>query len=101
MLNGSLLPECQPAESRRAQAINASGIIRPMAVVEIRGTAGKDVGCRWSPEGIGQAGVGFDHDDEIAGPADGKAELSVLHAKGRISGQYYGIPEEGAPAAKR
>ena len=74
------------AESRRAQAIHASGIIRPTTIGEPEGTAGKYVGCHWSPEGIGQAGAGFDHDDEIAGPADGKAELSRLDAKGCITG---------------
>ena len=54
--------------SRRAEAIEPGGIIRPLGIAEVGRAAGQGVGAHWNPDGIGQVRGGFHHDDQVLAP---------------------------------
>lgn len=82
------------AASRRAKAVEAAGIIRPLGIAEIRGAAGERVGCHGRPDAIGQVRAGFHHDGDVSCPGDDETEAVGLHAKAGAVVQNEGVREQ-------
>ena len=87
--------------SRRAEAVETGGIIRPLGIAEIGRAAGEGVGSHRRPGGIGQVRAGFHHDDHVAGPGDDEPKLIRPHAKAGIAGLHLRLPQRGRTTAKR
>src|SRR5208282_575802 len=66
---------------RRAEAVETTGIIRPLGIAEIGRAAGESVGSHRRPGGIDQIRAGLHHNDQVAGPGDGEPELIRLYAE--------------------
>jgi len=86
---------------RRAEAVETSGIIRPLGIAEIGRTAREGVGSHRSPGGIGQVRAGFHHEDPIAGPSNVEPKPIRPHAKAGIAGFDHRLPKRGRTTAKR
>ena len=67
--------------SQRAEAVETSGIIRPLGIAKIAPTAGEIVSAHRGPTVIGRVCAGFHHDGDVRGPGDDEAEHVALHAK--------------------
>ena len=76
---------CRSRASRRAETVEAGGIIRPLAIAETGGAAGEGVGAHRRPLGIGQVRAGFHHNDHAAGPGDVESKLIRPHAETAIA----------------
>ena len=83
---------------RRAEAIETTGIIRPLRIAEIGGTARERVGCHRRPDGIAQIRAGFHHERLASGPVDVESELIRLHAKAGVAGLHLRQPQRGQDA---
>ena len=78
--------------SRRAEAVEAAGIIRPLWIAEIGRAVREGGGLQWLPDGIGKIGGGFYHDDQIAAARDVEAKLPRLHTELAIAGLRLRVP---------
>ena len=84
-------------QSRRAEAVETTGIIRPLRIAEIRRAIGVDesverVGGHRQPDGVCKIRAGFHHNDQIAAARDVESKLIRLHAKAAIAGLRPGVP---------
>src|ERR1035437_2793478 len=57
-------------KSGRAEAVETTGIIRPLRIAEIGSATGERVGLHRLPSGIGKVGAGFHHDNYVAVAGD-------------------------------
>ena len=87
--------------SRRAEAVETSGSIRPMRIAEVGGAAGEGVGAHGRPDGSGQVRGCINHDDPAVGPGDVESKLIQLHAEAGIAGLHLRPPQRGRTTGQR
>src|ERR1035437_8061697 len=67
--------------SRRAETVEAGGIIRPLGIAEIGPAVGEGVGSYWRPGRAEQIRAGFHHDRDVCCPGDDEAEPVGFYTK--------------------
>src|ERR1039458_3517564 len=80
--------------SRRAQAVETGGIIRPLGIAEIGRAAGEGVGSHWRPNGVSQVRAGFHHDDQVASAGDVEPKPVRPQAKAGTAGLHLRVPQD-------
>src|SRR5665213_337855 len=83
-----------PTASRRAEAVEAGGMICPLRIAEIGRAAGESISSHWNPSRMEQVRAGFHHDGGVSRPRDDETEPVGLHAKARAAVQNEGIWKE-------
>ena len=76
---------CEYCTSRRANAVETGGIIRPLGIAEIGRAAGEGVGSHRRPDGVGEVRAGFHYDRSVVGPVDVESKLVGSHAEAGVA----------------
>ena len=74
------------------QTVEATLVIRPMPIAEIKRGTGEGVGLEGSPDWIGQGGRAFHHNGQIARSGDVESELIAPDAEAAVPGLNLRIP---------
>ena len=90
--------EVVPTGSRRAEMVEAAGIIRPSRIIVVTCAVGADnfskrIGKYRHPDRISNVCAGFHYYDDVAGARYVKTKLVGQHAKEAIAGQRLWVPQ--------
>src|SRR2546430_871592 len=86
--------------SRRAEAVETAGIIRPLGIAEIRRASGEAVCSDRNPDGSGQIRGSFHDNGHAAGPIDVESELICPDPEAGIARLHLWEPEHGWRSAQ-
>ena len=75
------------------KTVEATLVIRPMRIAEIKRATGEGVGLEGSPDWIGQVSAGFHYNGQIARSGDVESELIGPHAEAAVTGLNLRIPQ--------
>jgi len=72
---------CAARSLRRAQSVEAGGVIRPLGVAKVGPSISQGVGAQRRPGRADQVRTGFHHDGDVSRPRNNESERVGLHAK--------------------
>ena len=83
------------------QTVEATLVIRPMPIAEIKRGTGEGVGLEGSPDWIGQVSAGSHDNRQIARSGDVESELIGPHPEAAVTGLNLRIPQLATNAGQR
>jgi hypothetical protein len=86
---------------RRADAVRACGIIRPVRIVEVDRPVRKLKASQRNPACAAQVGAGFHHDGNVRGSGDVETKSAWLNAEAGAARLDKRVPQESWVASKR